>query len=135
MTQNEGDFWRNTIKLQLDKIKNLRYKRIESPLTQGFPDLVVNYEGVISFIEIKSKPNFQPYLGVRPLQRIFLKEWHELGANTYLLTQVEDDVYFLTGINIPEHPSKEYCEKNSLLHSSRRGFPWNTLSSLLLIQN
>jgi hypothetical protein len=132
MLQKEGDFWRNSVKPQFDKM-SVYYRRVESPLTPGFPDTIVIANRVTSLIEIKSKQLIRPFLGLQPIQKHFLQEWIRHGGNAYLLAQVNNYVYFLAGNEVPFSTDEDKIVEASLVHGYRRSFDWMLLSRYLRV--
>lgn len=129
--QTEGTFWRSTVKPQFDRL-GLLYKRIESPISCGFPDTIILYNRTVTFMELKSKSRFERYMGCSSLQRNFLKSWFEEGSNTLVLAQVLEYIYLIPGGNIPEFTDDDIASKHSLLHGSRRFFPWHRITEVLV---
>lgn len=128
MKQLEGNFWRNTVKPQFDRL-NLIYKRIESPITSGFPDTIILYNKRVIFLELKSKPSFERYLGCSALQENFHRTWSAQGATTFVLAQVKEYIYLVPGALIPLHPDHAIATRNAVLHGPRKAFEWSQLPS------
>lgn len=118
--QTEGVFWRSTVKPQLDR-RQILSKRIESPLTPGFPDVITLSRGIVSLIELKSKLKFEEYFGVKSLQRKFLQDWRINGGKSYALIQIQDWIYFLDGYSIPQ----KIDNMNPIIESPRKLFDWD----------
>ena len=129
--QTEGDFWRNTVKPQFDKM-HFYYKRIESPLSPGVLDTVVLYKGQTTWIELKSKKLIEARYGLNPLQKIFYERWNLEGGYAYILTRIDTHVYLLKPTIVPtDPPTPEQLRKHTLISAPSREFPWEDLLSYL----
>jgi hypothetical protein len=133
MTQTEGMFWRNTVKPQFDNRVGL-VKRIESPSTGlGIADTIVNCAGIVSWIELKSKPAFEARLGATALQEKFLKDWITEGGNAYVLAKCGIELFFVWGMDIDKFARKDDYRRRCIEYSDGTAMKdfWNRVVDCL----
>lgn len=69
------------------------YYVVKGENISGFPDRIVIYDGVVSFVELKRDYLSKP----RPLQKAVMADLARYGANVYLVQSKDDVNAFLNG--------------------------------------
>lgn len=107
------------------------WRRIESPISSGFPDCFTMMEGCEVWVELKNLNSWESGLGTSSIQRYWHWNYWNLGGTSFLLVRVKKEILLFEADSLCGEPGEAYWRPKALFTARVGSFDCEKMCRLM----